>query len=489
MPQSLRAALLILLAAGPVAAHAQDAHAERIARIERRLWPAVTLEGTSDSGWSLAERMRAHDVAGVSVAMVHGARVAWARAYGVRDRATGAPMTANTLLQAGSLSKPVAAALALRLVQDGVVALDEDVNRWLRAWRVPLDSFTAAQPVTLRLLLSHRAGINVRGFDGYARGAVLPTVAQVLRGAPPATSEAVRVVRRPGSGAAYSGGGYLIAQQVLHDATGVPFDRLAHARVLAPLGLTRSTFAPMRDDANGGDVARGYLARGAPVPGGWRELPEQAPASLWTTASEYAAFVAELQRAAGGDTGRLLAPQTAQSMMTLQGSPADQQGIGVGLKGTPPFRFSHTGWNDGFQGIMIGYLDRPEGIVVLTNADNGDALAMELVRSVAREYGWEDLAPTVRRAVPLSPADRRGMLGRYQLGADWAIEIAERDGALVAGPVGRALMPLHAAARDDFFFVFADGLRITVERDSTGVVQRLTWHQGERTTSGGRVRE
>lgn len=459
----------------------------RIARIERRLLPSVPLAGTPDSGWSVRERLAHHDVAGMSVAVIRGGTVAWARAYGVRDRTIGAPMDTSTILQGGSLSKPMAAAIGLSLVQDGTLTLDDDVNRWLRGWRVPVDSLTRAHPVTLRLLLSHRAGVSVSGFDGYPRGAPLPTVEQVLRREGPTNSDTIRVVRVPGTAAAYSGGGYLIAQQVMTDATGRSFNALALERLFRPLGLTRSTYASLADQANGGNIAYGYFGDGKPVPGGWRELPEQAPASLWTTASEYARFVVELQRASRGDTGRLLSPATVRAMMTLQGAEADEQGIGVGLKGNPPFRFSHTGWNDGFRSIAIGYLDRGDGIVVLTNADDGDELAMEYVRAAAREYGWEDLAPRTRAAIAVAAADRAAIVGRYRTGPESVIEIAERDGQLVAGPAGRRLMPLLAESRDQFFFTFTADAALSVERDATGRVAAIRWNLGGREVRGERI--
>lgn len=459
----------------------------RVARIERRLWPGVTLLGTSDSGWTVTERMRARNVAGMSVAVIHGGRVAWTRAYGVRDKAARAPMTPTTLMQAGSLSKPMAAVVALSLVQSGTLTLDDDVNRWLRDWQIPRDSLTTKQAVTMRLLLSHRAGISVSGFDGYARDSTQPTVLDILRHRGAVNSDTIRVTRVPGTATSYSGGGYLVAQQVMTDATRQSFDALTASRLFTPLGLSRSTFASVVETTNGGDVARGYLGNGQPVRGGWRELPEQAPASLWTTAGEYAAFISDLQHAFQGDSGRVLAPALVRAMMTLQSDPADEQGIGVGLKGSPPFRFSHSGWNDGFRAMAIGYLDRGEGVVLLTNADNGDELAMEYVRAVAREYGWTDLAPEIRRAIPIRASARLGLTGRYRLGPNWVIEVAERDGALVAGPVGRQLLPVFAESRDSFFFTFAEGLGFTVERNAAGEAQAIVWQQGDRRTRG--VRE
>lgn len=468
----------------PTLAQGVDATA---AAIERRLYPSVTLGGTPDSGWSLRERMRHHGVAGVSITLVADGRVAWSGAYGVRDRATGAPVTPATLFQAGSLSKPVAAATALRLVEGGVLTLDDDINRWLRGWRVPVDSFTQRQPVTLRLLLSHRAGMTVSGYDGYARGTPQPTLTQVLDGIAPANSAPVRVERVPGSAGSYSGGGYVVAQQALTDATGRHFEALAQQQVFGPLGMTRSTYASIADTSYGGNVARGYQAKGEMVPGGWMELPEQAPASLWTTAEDYARFMVGLQRAYRDSGGRWMRQGTAREMMRLQGPAGSEQGIGVGLKGEPPYRFSHTGWNTGFRSLMIGYLDRGEGIVVMTNADDGDGLAMEIARAAAKARGWADIAPAIVDTVPVDAVTRAALVGRYELGAGWQVEVSQRDGALMAGPAGRRPMPIFARAADDFFFTFDAGVSFTVLRGPDGGIRGIRWRQGDRVTEGRRV--
>lgn len=78
-------------------------------------------------------------------------KVTWARSYGLADIATQKPVTSDTLFQAASVSKSVTALAALRLVQEGKLELDEDVNLKLKSWKVP--EFTKNEKVTLRRLL------------------------------------------------------------------------------------------------------------------------------------------------------------------------------------------------------------------------------------------------------------------------------------------------------------------------------------------------
>ncbi|MCC6243863.1 MAG: serine hydrolase [Gemmatimonadaceae bacterium] len=464
---------------------ASDTLAQRIARVEQRLWPSTPLSTDDSTGWSVNARLRAHRVPGMSVAVVRDGRLVWARAYGVRDARTGAPLSPTTMLQAGSISKPLASLVALRLVDDGRVTLDGDVNQWLRRWRVPRNAFTTQQPVSLRRLLTHTAGVTVRGFDGYVPGQPVPSLQQILDGRTPANSPPIRVDTTPGAINRYSGGGFMIAQAVMEDVTGVTFDRLADSLLLSPLHLTRTTYRRVIDTTNAGDVASGHASDGARIPGKWRVLPEMAAASLWSTPTELATVMIAMQRAAKGQQAAALSPAVVQPMMRLHGT---NQGIGIGLKGDTPFRFSHAGSNDGFQAQFIGYLDRDDGIVVMTNGDNGTDLAMEYIRAVAREFGWDDLAPRVRTPIVLTRAQRQALVGQYQLGPNWTIDVRLQHDTLVAGPTGRRLLPLLAEDSSTLFFTAVEGVLLDVLTRQDGLVESIAWTANGRRTIGHRVR-
>src|SRR6185312_637162 len=105
---------------------------------------------------------------------------------------TNEPVTPETLFQAGSISKPVAAMVAMKKVEQGKIALDDNINNKLTSWKLPDNEFTAKKKVTLRNLLSHTAGTTVHGFPGYAVSEKVPSLQQVLDGASPANTAAVR---------------------------------------------------------------------------------------------------------------------------------------------------------------------------------------------------------------------------------------------------------------------------------------------------------
>ena len=189
------------------------------ASIESALLPTFTVRGEPQPRRSLATRMAELGVPGVSVAVLIDGEIGWARGYGFADVESRRPVTANTLFQAASISKPVAALAALQLVAEGHVDLDADVNTYLKSWRVPANDLMAESPVTLRGLLTHRAGLSVSGFPGYGPDAAVPDAPGVLDGR--GNTDPVRVVMTPGERRRYSGGGYTVMQQLVADVRGL----------------------------------------------------------------------------------------------------------------------------------------------------------------------------------------------------------------------------------------------------------------------------
>ncbi len=122
----------------------------------------------------IREQMRKRQLPGLSLVIIQDGKIVRATGYGVTEKGGKIPVTPSTLFQAGSISKPVAAMGALRLVDRGRLSLDEDVNTKLTTWKVPVNEHTKEKKVTLRGLLSHTAGLTVHGFPGYEVGGPVP---------------------------------------------------------------------------------------------------------------------------------------------------------------------------------------------------------------------------------------------------------------------------------------------------------------------------
>ena len=475
------AAALVALALGSACAAPPPAVspdlADRIGRVERGLLTYHVVPGEAQ-GLPIEERMRFHRVPGVSVAVIDGGRIAWARGWGETAAGSGVPVDTSTLFQAASISKPVAAAGALRLVEDGVLALDEDVNLRLRSWRVPENRFTATEKVTLRRLLSHSAGTTVHGFPGYGAGVAPPSVVQVLEGGPPANTAAVRVDTFPGSLWRYSGGGTTIVHLLMSDASGRPFAELMRERVLEPAGMRHSTFAQPLPEARRARAAVAHRRDGTPVAGGHHSYPEQAAAGLWTTPSDLARFAIEIQRAFAGEDGRILAPASARRMLATE---AGSYGLGFGVAGEGDgLWFMHGGANAGFQSYLAAMAEGGKGVVVMTNGDAGGDLAQEILRAVAREYGFDRFHATERAAVALDPSALAGFAGEYVDAAPDApllpVMTLRVDGAALRADVPRlgwTGRPLRSDPDGTFFFLDNRG-ELVFERDGGGGVVAVT---------------
>ncbi len=346
--------------------------------------------------------MKQFNVPGVSIAIIKDFKVAATYVYGVADAETGAPVTPETMFQAASISKPVAAMVSLKAVQDGRFSLDQDVNTILKSWKVPDGPFTQERRVTPRSLMSHVSGTgDAFGFPGYARKAPLPSIPQILDGVqPPSNLRAVRLERAPMTGFEYSGGAVMIQQLALTDAVGKPFSDLARAWVLDPIGMTNSTYEQPLPPGREKQAARAHDRTGARMGDPWHIYPEQAAAGLWTTPTDLAKFVIEVQLASVGRSTRVLSQTTAREMVTPVGVGPFAVGFQVSKEGEGWY-FMHGGSNWGFQCDLMAHRVHGYGAVIMANSDSGGALIGRLRRLIQHEYKWDALdAPIPRRYGP-----------------------------------------------------------------------------------------
>jgi CubicO group peptidase (beta-lactamase class C family) len=380
--------------------------ADRGARALASLPSVVAVDGKPSPLRSLEDRMRYFHVPGASIAVADGGRIVWARGLGVRT-VGGAAVEPSTPFNAASVSKLAAALTTLRLVADGKLALDENVNTYLRSWKVPENSFTATQKVTLRRILSHSAGLTGHTVDDFPDGAPLPSLPDVLDGK--TKTEAVRVDVVPGTISRYSGGGVTIEQLLLTDVTGEPFAQLTAERVLQPLGMADSSFAQPLDPATRARAAVAHDAAGKPLP--YVLYAASAAAGLWTTPRDLLALEIALAEARAGRS-TILPRALASDMLTAQKPPF---GLGPFLEGSGrAFHFGHEGWNDGFHTEVVYFPETGQGACVMVNGDGGRPLLREILYALAAEYKWPALEPEKRTTVAVDDATRAHAVGKFE---------------------------------------------------------------------------
>jgi CubicO group peptidase (beta-lactamase class C family) len=347
------------------------------------------------AGTSLSRLIASSPVA-CSVAVIRGGEVA------VADGS----VPVGTMFQAGSISKPVAAVVALEMAARGQADLDADVNDLLTSWQLP-----GANGITLRHLLGHTAGIGVPFLPGYRPGMPAPTLLQSLDGSPPATTAPVWSDRALKDNFRYSGGGYAVLQQLVTDRANQPFAKTAKELVLEPIGMADSTFEqPL--------PARLHASAARPD---WNTYPEAAAAGLWTTPADLARFVCALQ---GGHAclPSALHHAIAAQMLTPHGSlpargqwmalplfglrPPDSAGLGMFLTGDA--WFSHIGGARSFCSMLTGSIADGAGAVVMT-ATGSPRLVFRLMRAISDQEGWRRFRMRGRERVRSLPKSLRSL--------------------------------------------------------------------------------
>lgn len=386
----------------------------RIKEVENGLTFATTLsQGKEMIKGSLTQRMKDNKIHGASVAVVYKGKLDWSKGYGVTESGGSDPVGTETLFQSASIGKVVTALAALKLVEEGKISLDEDINNKLQRWKLVENGQTASEKVTLRHLLSHSAGLtDDYGFPGYDPKNEIPTLVQILNGAPSVNvKKSLEVKTKPGEVERYSGGGYLIVQLLIEDVSRTTFADYVQKYIFTPLGMTHSSYDNRPDESLGKPIAAGHLSNGRSLKKKkYNIYPEKAAAGFWTTAEDLARLIIGIQNTSEGAPGTILSKESAKSLLSPQ---INNKGLGVNLKGIDrPEAFWHAGQNLGYTGLLYGLSELGEGAVILLNSDGGERLMQEFITSVAMAYDW----PVMKSFETLDePADiQEQVVGTYK---------------------------------------------------------------------------
>ncbi len=445
----MKSHILLLLALHGLSCQAVP---DDISSIESDMLPTFYIEGEEPAPATIEARMEHHNVPGLSVAVYREGRLAWAKGYGFADEDSNRPVTPETLFQAASISKPVAAMAVLDMAEEGLVSLDEDVNSYLSSWHLEDNEFTAEEKVTLRRILNHSAGTTVWGFGGYARSEEVPSAVDVVRGL--GNTDSVSVFKAPGESWRYSGGGYTVMQIAISDVAGRPFEDVLDDRVIEPLSMTSSTYKQPLPEHLHDMAATGYRHDRSAVEGKWHVYPEQAAAGLWSTPTDIGKFAVAIQQALAGTREDVLTQATTREMLT----PGDNdQGLGPGIR-IDGSHFGHGGANEGFRGDFIASKEGGYAVAVMTNSDRGSPLISELIQAIFRHYDWSSLEPTIKSTIDFSEDRMAAFAGSYSIPDVGDLTLAVEDGQLVvkAGDLITARIILRAE-NDSTWFDASDG--------------------------------
>ncbi len=440
---------------------------------DKNLIPKVQVVGKRYDPQTIEQRMAHFTVPGISIAVVNNGQLVWAKGYGIANNNTKQIVTKDTLFQAGSISKPIAALAALKLVQEQEVDLDVDVNNYLTSWKIPKSTFTEQQPVTLRHLLTHTAGTTVHGFPGYQQGEALPSDADVLNGQ--GNTPKVIVNQLPGSNWRYSGGGYTVMEQLVTDLTKLPFDKYLSDAILKPLNMHSSTFEQPLGKSKWSIASAAFDGKGQQIAGNWNNYPEQAAAGLWTTPSDLANYMTAIQASRKGAKQSVLNKDIVDKMLTVH---LGDWGLGPNLsKHDKGLVFSHGGKNAGFTNDFSAYVDSGDGIVIMANGDNAGPLIDELKVAISKQYHWDLASPTLITPKKLLPSIQSSISGGYIFEQDqnYTIDISINKDNIEVHDHGRDLKIPFIASGEDIITNLISGSKIKFKTDNEGNINGLTW--------------
>jgi CubicO group peptidase (beta-lactamase class C family) len=396
--------------------------------IENGLIKHIQIKGDSVHRFNIQERMDHYKVPGVSIAVVENGKIRWAKGYGYANTETGTKVDVNTLFQAGSISKPLAALSALKLFENGSLELSKDVNYYLKDWQIPENKFTLTEKVTIEKLLTHTAGMTVHGFPGYKQTDKFPDIIDVLNGN--GNTPKIVVDTLPGSIWRYSGGGYSVMEKVVEDVSGLKLDEYMSKNILLPIGMKKSTYQQPISKEWQNNISAAYNQNGKLIDGLWNNYPEQAAAGLWTTPSDLALYCIEIQNIVQGKKDGILKKETVQKMLTKH---KNDWGLGPSLKNeNDSLIFGHGGKNAGFTNDMSAYAYHGNAVIVMTNADNGGMIISEIKNAVSKFYNWSLSQPKIIEVIKLSEVELKQFMGKYELeGQNLILEVQLQNNQLI----------------------------------------------------------
>jgi CubicO group peptidase (beta-lactamase class C family) len=344
---------------------------------------------------------RAADVHGLTVTVFNDAAVVYSRAFGVADLPSGKPLRTETELYGASLSKAVFSVLVMKLVEQGVLDLDQPLQGYVSeplwqnqgtAWHEDLSDLRSDPRlgrITARMSMSHTTGLpGWRWFE---------------------PDQKLRIHYEPGERFSYSGEGMTLLQIVIQKMTGKPLEQLMQEHVFGPYGMTTSSYTwQPRFEV---DYAVGHTSDGRVYPKD-KDNAARAPSTLETTTDDLARFLTAvlaregLSEASWNETFR---PQIRIRSRTQFGPGSEETtsvndaielsyGIGWGLQRTPygwgAFKEGH---GDGFQHYAIVYPAKKLGVLLMSNSDNAESLFGHLLRLTIGDtftpLEWENYVP------------------------------------------------------------------------------------------------
>ncbi|MCR3956272.1 MAG: beta-lactamase family protein [Gudongella sp.] len=333
------------------------------------------------------EMMDHYEIPGASIGIIEAGELRWKGFYGYADIEGEREITEDTYFRVESISKSVTAWGVMKLVEDGMIDLDEPITKYIREWSFPESRFSY-DTITTRHLLTHTSGMPLGDFlDRYSPEGEVPSLEESLG------TKAIPMAE-PGKGFTYSNTGYNLLELLVEEVTGRDFAEYMKEKVLGPLGMDNSTYD--WGDLPEGSVPTGYDMEGTPVES--YVYPEKASGGMFATLEDVAAFmIAGMGEEYGGGKNVLTSKSLDQlyrpavESIGIYGLVFDGYGMGYYLEDLSNGQRSVANGGQG-GGVMTYFHYVPEtgeGIVILTNSQRSWPFFGRIIDDWARWNGYE----------------------------------------------------------------------------------------------------
>ncbi|RPH33774.1 MAG: class A beta-lactamase-related serine hydrolase [Bacteroidales bacterium] len=348
----------------------------------------------------IQKRMKHYNVPGLSYTVISNYEIKKARSFGVINNKTHKVVNSESIFQAASTTKLLVSTIVLHYVENGVFSLTEDVNKYLKSWRIPESEFLDNKKITLFHLLTHQSGFNAPdgGLD-WENGSS-PSLVEVLNGEKPAINDKAAIKYSPGKKWEYSNMGYIIVQLILEDVLGKPFPEIVKEIIFDPLEMNHSTFTYPLESIYKENEAVPHNKQGE-VEIALLHPKAYAQGGLLTTTMDLTKFHIELMKSYKGMSNKIL----SQSMMErlckgevdldpdIFGGIQFGEAMGLQVKVTDKGLFIfRIGYNTpGAGSCLAGYPSLGEGAVIMTNSANGIDICIETMMLLGISNGWPNI--------------------------------------------------------------------------------------------------
>lgn len=400
-----------------------------LTKIEKGLLPNVFVVNDS-LPFHLLDRMEHYGAVGYSLTTIKNFNIEETKGYGLCRSEDKLQVDSKSIFRAGSISKSVTAIVALKLQEQGLLNIDEDIRGYLKSWKLPNNKWIKKKTVSIRNLLVHKSGLKgaVRmkmGDEGYIEGDRVFTLNEILNGESPL--HALDFDSEPGEVFKYSNQGYNLIQKVIEDITGKKFEDLAEKLVLAPFNMSNSTFQTVYPDSLNINYCYAYK-NNVVHDGFYHNTVEKCAGGLFSTTEDLAVFMIKVAKIVAGKDDFI---QQDLAKQIFQGN---DYGLGFNLiKSDGLFLVYHTGRTSGFYSFMALDPKMGEGFAMMVNSDGVDDLFREVLRSISNTFNWNLWNPISINSIDVNLEEYKKHLGMYicyEEDDDFKLEIIKKNDQL-----------------------------------------------------------